>query len=161
MLKCCFRWPRILSIGQVICHCWRGQKKKSRSSAHDQHWTYLHPMIPIKMSSLYLSEVHSINLVKWIQRAKDTADRHEAEDRGPDGLADWRGGKIGSSRYRYKREEREGQEFIALSKEGGMRKGRIYLQEWDVMRRDSQRGTRSVKMTGYGFCCHWLSDVKS
>lgn len=42
------------------------------------------------MSSLYLSEVCSINLVKWIQRAKILQTDAKAEDRGPDGLADWR-----------------------------------------------------------------------
>lgn len=50
----------------------RGGKKREKagSSAHGQCQTYLLSMIPIEMSSLYLSEVHYINLVKWIQRAK-------------------------------------------------------------------------------------------
>lgn len=52
-----FRWP--VRKPRKIC-----------SSAHNQLWPYVLPTIPIEKSSLYPPEVHSINLVKRIQRIK-------------------------------------------------------------------------------------------
>ena len=64
--------------------------------------------------------------------------------------------------------EETGGVFIALSKRGeGGEKGRVQKRKGEVfagLRRHEERfteGKQSVKMTGYGSCCHWLLDVKS
>lgn len=79
--------------------------------------------------------------------SKDTADRHEAEDRGADGLADRtvkKKKKKWSSCW-IEREVGEGQAYIPASKELATEKRETYLQEWDVMRRDSRRGSSQWK----------------
>lgn len=63
-----FRWP--VRKPRKIC-----------SSAYNQLWPYVLPTIPIEKSSLYPPEVHSINLVKRIQRIKKKKNWHKTEDR--------------------------------------------------------------------------------
>lgn len=71
-----FRWP--VRKPRKIC-----------SSAHNQLWPYVLPTIPIEKSSLYPPEVHSINLVKRIQRIKKkkTDTRLRTESRWPHRLS--------------------------------------------------------------------------
>lgn len=110
------------------------------------------------MSSLYLSEVHSINLVKWIQRAKilqaDTRMRRE------DRMASQIGGKNTERSVDIKRRKRGASIYHIEDEEGGMRKGEVFAGVRCHEERFTE-GKQSVKMTGYGFRCHWLSDVKS
>lgn len=124
-------------------------------------------MIPIKMSSLYLSEVQSINLVKWIQRAKilQTDMRLRTRDQMASQIA---GGKKNTEpSLDIKRRRRGGQVFIALSKDEKMTVGggcgceRVSAEQeaFAGVRRHGERrseGKQSVKMTGYGSCCHRL-----
>lgn len=79
--------------------------------------------------------------------SKDTANWHKAEDRGPDGLADWRG----RAACGYK-EKKEGQVFITLNEGGGVRKE---VLERGIMKRAAVR-----EMTRHGFHCQQLSHVK-
>lgn len=89
------------------------------------------------MSSLYLSEVHSINLVKMDSGSKDTADRHEAEDRRPDGLADWGGAWNTVHKVDTKQRKRGASIYCAEYRGGG--------ECMNVMKRNSQRGRSQRK----------------
>lgn len=113
------------------------------------------------MSSLYLSEVHSINLVKWIQRAKilQTDTRMRTEEQ----MASQIGGE-NTEQSDIKRRQRRGKYLSGWVKEGE-EKGRAY--EWKgefagVRHRRGRfsEGKQPVQMTGCGSCCLWLSDVK-
>lgn len=75
------------------CQTFSGELSKKPgkicSSAHTQLWPYVLPAIPIEKSSLYPPEVHSINLVKRIQRLKKkkTDTRLRRESRWPHRLS--------------------------------------------------------------------------
>lgn len=95
--------------------------------------------------------------------SKVTADRHKDADRRPDGLADWREKyraatrcKEKRERGRYQTEQRRGDEKETVAN----RKGDVFSGVRHHGETFSE-GKQSEQMTGYGSCCHLLSDVKS
>lgn len=79
----------ILSLFQVSCRKkTRTKKTKTGKSACSQRQPYVLPAIPIEMSSLYLPEVHSSNLVKRIQGVKEKKKLPQAWGQKADGLTD-------------------------------------------------------------------------
>ena len=71
--------------------------------------------------------------------SKDTADRHEAEDRRPDGLADsgWEGGAVSA----YTAKEERGKHLLRWVKMGGERKGDVFAG----VRRHEEKFTEEKK----------------
>lgn len=100
------------------------------------------------MSSLYLSEVHSINLVKWIQRAKTL--QTDTKLRTEDQMASQIGGE--ERRVDIKRRKR-GKCLSHWMKKGGVRK--------EVLKRGIMKRAAVREMTRRGFHCQQLSYVKS